>query len=228
MVPHGFLNGVVDRDTVDLLTTFSRRYTCHDTPATNLLCIGIHQPDVELALFSRGALHKDTGLLIPVDHAATSTAFLTTRSIVSSISYPFSASIALPSASLVPASRTITFWGMSGRDDSFCHLIAFRDTAQEVYHDHLYRWNTADQPDRVHHPLAFGTAANIKEICCFATIELNEIERGHRKPGPVADHANRTVQLNIRETMFLCFAFAVGEVAVDRESLPARGRCHQR
>src|SRR5512136_2842757 len=113
MVPHGFLNGVIHRDTMDLLATFSRRYSCHNTPSTNLLCIGIHQANVELPLFSRGALHKNTGLLITVDHAATSTAFFTTRSIVSSISYPFSASIALPSASLVPASLTITFWGIS-------------------------------------------------------------------------------------------------------------------
>src|SRR5512136_2521363 len=86
MIPHRFLHGIVDRDTMDFLTPFTRRHTCHDTAPTDLPGIGIHQPDVELALFSRGPLHEDSRLSVPVDHEATSTAFLTTRSIVSSIS----------------------------------------------------------------------------------------------------------------------------------------------
>ena len=75
----------------------------------------------------------------------------------------------------------------------------------------------------MHHPLTFGATANIKEICCFAAIELDEVERGHRKPGAIADHTDRTIQLNIRETMLLRLAFALGKVAVNRESLPPEG-----
>ena len=83
--------------------------------------------------------------------------------------------------------------------------------------------NTADKPDRVHHPLALGTTTDIQEICCFAAIELDEIERGHREPGTIPDHADRTVQFDIRKTILLCLTFAVSEIAVDRKSLPSEG-----
>ena len=86
MVPHRFFHGIIDRDTMDFLTAFPGGHTGDDTSAANLSGIGIHQADMKFSLLPGCALYQDTGHLIPVDHAATSTAFFTTRSMVSSIS----------------------------------------------------------------------------------------------------------------------------------------------
>src|SRR5512139_2456558 len=110
MLLHCILHGVVHRHALHLLAALSGRDAGHDTPASHLLCVGIHQADMKLALLAGCTLHQDSRVPVAVDHAVTCTAFFTTRSIVSSISYPFSERSRRPSASLVPASRTITFW----------------------------------------------------------------------------------------------------------------------
>ena len=71
--------------------------------------------------------------------------------------------------------------------------------------------------------LAFGAPADIKKICCFAPVEFDEIQGGHREPGPIAYHTNGTIQFNVGKTVFLCFSFAIGKIAVDLESLPPEG-----
>ena len=86
MVLHRVLHGVVYRNAVHLLSALSWRYPGNDTPASNRSGVRVHQTDVEFTLLAGGALNQDSRIFIAVNHAVTSTAFFTTRSMVSSIS----------------------------------------------------------------------------------------------------------------------------------------------
>src|SRR5690606_12802641 len=74
----------------------------------DLVGVLVHQPDMEEPLSPGCAGDDHAGLFTCEDHAFTSAAAPTARSIESYISYPCSASRARPSASFVPAIRTIT------------------------------------------------------------------------------------------------------------------------
>jgi len=69
-----------------LLAAFAGRDTRDNALSANLPGIRVHETDMELTLLAGCPLHENSRIFVTVDHAVTSTAFFTTRSIVSSIS----------------------------------------------------------------------------------------------------------------------------------------------
>ena len=241
---HGLVNGVEDRDALDVLAVLAGRDPGDQVGAVLAGCAGRGSEP------SRPVRPWTTSLVSCVDEdrhrsrrPLPSFASCTTISAASSIvfagcSWGASASARMrrPSSSFVPSSRTTigTFtsiwssaWRMPVGD-----LVAAGDAAEDVEQHGLHLRVGEQHLERGHDLLRLRAAAHVEEVRRAPARLRDHVERRHHEPGAVAEDPDLAVELHVGDATLLAPSAPAGPrrtgCASRRPAAGGTARCRRR
>ncbi len=198
--------GVEDGDALDVLPALARRHAADDVGAVALVV-----ERVERSLTAGDPGDAQPRLAGDDDaHAEASLASWTTLSAASFIvdavctfGRSASARMRLPSASLVPSSRTTKGTSglicVEGLHEPVGDLVAARDAAEDVEEHGLDLLVGEDHLDGTGDRLGLRSAARVEEVRRLAAVLRDDVERAHDEPRAVAEDPDVAVELDVRE-----------------------------
>ncbi len=201
-------DGVEHRDPVDILTALPWRDSRHDVRAVRAVA-----ETVEPALGPGEPLHDETRVRVDENRhqAASSTARRAPSSIVASVERFESA------ASRKDATALLGIRAVEANDDrelephlphclqdSAGDLVATSDAAEDVEEDRAHLLVARDHLERVDDALCVSAAAEVAEVRRPPTRERDDVDRRHRQSRTVSEHADRAVELHVRDALLAC------------------------
>ena len=89
--------------------------------------------------------------------------------------------------------------------DALCYRVTLHDAAKDIYKDGVDFWVLTQDLKSGAHLLSGSTSTNVQEVCRAATLELDDVHRGHGKASAVHHAPNVTIESDVVETDSCCF-----------------------
>jgi hypothetical protein len=160
--------------------------------------------------FAGNALCDDLGVFIDEDrhirappYLTAATIFWAASAILSALMMgrPLSASIFLPSSSLVPFMRTtsgtLRFTRLAGRDHASGNGVALHDSAKDIDQNGLDLGVLEHDLEGFGHFLGSGAATHVQEVCGLGAKQLDGVHRCHGQTCTVHQTTDVAIQADV-------------------------------